>query len=269
MIRKKGDFVIFFLILMVLGWQAQAKDRVRVNEVTITDEQLERATPGYNHAQKESFLTIAPLQERVLDHLINEELLVEKAKKQGLDEKPAFQEAIDLFRKQLLSQTVLDEPIGPRLTLQEIRKYYDKHREDFTSDRIHIQHILLKTEAQASDIVDQLKKPGSDFKVLAEKFSQDASAKSNGGDLGMLPRSFFDRDFAKTAFKASVGKVVGPVKTALGFHVIKVVEKNSGKTFAFEDVKVNVRELLRQELLASYLKDLRKKAKIEYLTEKK
>jgi peptidyl-prolyl cis-trans isomerase C len=262
--------MVFFLMLgMMWVGQAQAKEMVRVNGVVITDQQLELATPGYNRAQKESFLNIAPLQERVLNHLIHEELLVEKAKKEGWDQKPAFEQAVESFRRKYLSQMVLDEAIASRLSTNAIRKYYDKHQEDFTSDMIHVQHILVKTEAEASDMVEQLKKPGADFKVLAEKFSQDAFSKTNGGDLGMLPRSFLDREFAKVAFRSSVGKIVGPVQTPLGFHVLKVLEKKPGKLLPFEDAQASARELLRQELLFHYLKELRKKATIEYPKEAK
>jgi peptidyl-prolyl cis-trans isomerase C len=81
-------------------------------------------------------------------------------------------------------------------------------------------HILVKTEADAQRIMKRIV-DGEDFAAVARRFSSCPSGK-NGGDLGWFGKGQMVPEFEKIAFEDEVGKVVGPVKTQFGFHVIKV-----------------------------------------------
>ncbi|MDD4137936.1 MAG: peptidyl-prolyl cis-trans isomerase [Methanoregula sp.] len=84
-------------------------------------------------------------------------------------------------------------------------------------------HILVKTEQQAQQIMKRIG-DGEDFAAVAKRFSSCPSGK-NGGDLGWFGKGMMVPEFEKIAFEEEVGKVVGPVKTQFGFHVIKVTGK--------------------------------------------
>jgi peptidyl-prolyl cis-trans isomerase C len=81
-------------------------------------------------------------------------------------------------------------------------------------------HILVKTEDDAQRIMKRLS-DGEDFAAVAKRFSSCPSRK-NGGDLGWFGKGQMVPEFENIAFSEEVGKVVGPVKTQFGFHVIKV-----------------------------------------------
>jgi len=81
-------------------------------------------------------------------------------------------------------------------------------------------HILVKTEDQANQIMKRLA-DGEEFAAVARRFSSCPSGK-NGGDLGWFGKGMMVPEFEKAAFEEEVGKVVGPVKTQFGYHVIKV-----------------------------------------------
>lgn len=81
-------------------------------------------------------------------------------------------------------------------------------------------HILVKTEQQAQQIMKRLS-DGEDFAAVAKRFSGCPSGK-NGGDLGWFGKGMMVPEFEKAAFEEEVGKVVGPIKTQFGYHVIKV-----------------------------------------------
>jgi peptidyl-prolyl cis-trans isomerase C len=81
-------------------------------------------------------------------------------------------------------------------------------------------HILVKTEEDAQRIMKRLA-DGEDFAAVAKRFSSCPSRK-NGGDLGWFGKGQMVPEFENIAFSEEVGKVVGPVKTQFGFHVIKV-----------------------------------------------
>ncbi len=84
-------------------------------------------------------------------------------------------------------------------------------------------HILVKGEGKAKELLDRIK-AGERFEELAKKYSECPSGK-RGGDLGWFGRGRMVREFENTAFNGERGKVVGPVKTQFGCHLIKVIDK--------------------------------------------
>ncbi len=88
--------------------------------------------------------------------------------------------------------------------------------------RVKASHILVKTEAEAKQLMQQLQN-GDDFAKLAKLYSQCPSGKS-GGDLGYFGKGQMVKPFEDAAFKAQPGQVVGPVKTQFGWHIIKVTD---------------------------------------------
>lgn len=89
---------------------------------------------------------------------------------------------------------------------------------------VHAAHILCRNEKKALEIKELLLKGGDSFAEMARKHSQCPSSKS-GGDLGWFGKGMMVPEFEKAAFDAEKGKVLGPVKTKFGFHLIKVLDK--------------------------------------------
>ncbi|WJV66677.1 peptidylprolyl isomerase PpiC [Pectobacteriaceae bacterium CE70] len=85
-------------------------------------------------------------------------------------------------------------------------------------------HILVDTEQQANDILDQLEK-GADFQQMAQKFST-CPSKRNGGDLGEFRQGDMVPAFDKAVFSGELLKPFGPIKTQFGYHIIKVLYRN-------------------------------------------
>jgi peptidyl-prolyl cis-trans isomerase C len=84
-------------------------------------------------------------------------------------------------------------------------------------------HILVKTEQEAAAHKKRIEN-GDDFAAVAKRFSK-CPSKEKGGDLGWFGKGMMVPEFEKVAFEEEVGKVVGPVKTQFGYHVIKVTGK--------------------------------------------
>ncbi|NUU68729.1 peptidylprolyl isomerase [Enterobacteriaceae bacterium BIT-l23] len=83
-------------------------------------------------------------------------------------------------------------------------------------------HILVKTEAKAREIMEQLEK-GKSFDHLAKRYSSCPSGR-NGGDLGEFHQGAMVAPFDKAVFSsAPLLKPYGPVKTKFGWHIIKVL----------------------------------------------
>jgi len=119
-------------------------------------------------------------------------------------------------------------------------------------ERVQAQHILLmtvgKTDAEvteikkkAEDILAQAKKKGSNFADLAKKYSEDPGSKTKGGDLGWLVHGQTVPEFDKAVFTLPKGEISELIRTQYGFHIIKVLDKETAHTKPFDEVKDSIR----------------------------
>jgi len=90
-------------------------------------------------------------------------------------------------------------------------------------ETVRASHILVKTEAEAKDLIAQIKNE-QDFANLAAQHSLCPSG-ANGGDLGYFPRGMMVKPFEDAAFSLEIGKVSEPVQTQFGWHLIIVTDK--------------------------------------------
>ena len=131
-------------------------------------------------------------------------------------------------------------------TDDEMRRYYEKHKEDYISDKpLKVQHIIFKDSLQAADVKRQAE-AGADFKELALKYYPgEPDFKEAAFDLGWISEKEMGPEFYGAAWIVDVGKYAGPVQTRWGWHVIKVLGHKPMKTF--EAARLDVQQALRQE----------------------
>ncbi len=84
-------------------------------------------------------------------------------------------------------------------------------------------HILVDTEQECEDLKGQID-GGADFADVAKEHSKCPSGKT-GGDLGEFSPGQMVKEFDEVVFSGDVGKVLGPVKTDFGFHLIEVTSR--------------------------------------------
>jgi peptidyl-prolyl cis-trans isomerase C len=89
-------------------------------------------------------------------------------------------------------------------------------------NEVRASHILVKIEAEACNILDQIK-TGSDFAELAKAHSE-CPSKRKGGDLGYFSKGQMVKEFEEAAFGMQRGQVSEPVQTQFGYHIIKVTD---------------------------------------------
>ena len=95
-------------------------------------------------------------------------------------------------------------------------------------------------KAKAEDVLKQAKKGGK-FEDLAKKYSEDPGTKDKGGDLGWITQGQTVPEFEKVAFSLPKGEISDLVKTQYGFHIIKVLDKETAHTKTFDEVKDQIR----------------------------
>jgi len=134
----------------------------------------------------------------------------------------------------------------------QLKAQYQKNIQDYqVPNRVHVEHILLmtvgKTDAEveeikkkAQDILNQAKK-GANFEDLAKKYSEDPGTKDKGGDLGWIIQGQTVPEFEKAAFSLPKASISDLVKTQYGFHILKIIDKESAHTKPFDEVKDSIR----------------------------
>jgi peptidyl-prolyl cis-trans isomerase D len=139
----------------------------------------------------------------------------------------------------------------------ELRGYYNQHIDEFkVENRVHVEHILFKTlgktDAEVAEIQkkaeDVLKKAkaGANFEDLAKKYSEDTTA-SKGGDLGWIVEGQTVPEFEHAAFSQPKGTISDLVKTQYGFHIIKVLDKETARTKSFDEVRAQILPIVLED----------------------
>jgi peptidyl-prolyl cis-trans isomerase C len=195
------------------------------------------------------------LLERMIDH----QALVMMARRQGLDENPDIKRDIDAAVERVLEAAYLRREALSKVTDQAIQARYAKEFGNRpATEEVRARHILLPTEAEANDVLAELKK-GADFATVAQTRSKDPDGK-RGGDLGFFRREQVWPSFADVAFSLQPGQVgPKPVHNEFGWHVIKVEERRLIAPPNLSDV----RESIRQELTAQAVRQAVKQARAQ------
>jgi len=131
---------------------------------------------------------------------------------------------------------------------EALRAYYNAHIDQYkVENRAHVEHILFKTigktDAEIAEIRQKAEevlkkaKSGANFEDLAKKYSEDDSTKPKGGDLGWIVEKQTVPEFEQAAFSAPKGSISDLVKTQYGFHIIKVLDRETAHTKSFEEVR--------------------------------
>lgn len=254
---------LIVVIALTLTSASSFAEIAKVNNRTITNEDLQSALSGFNETQAKSISNDSYARRQLLNNLIDQELLVQKAETQKLEKSKEYQQALDNFRKQYLANLALEKNLGSKVSDSAAKSFYNAHKTDFSTDQVHAYHILTDSEAKAKELLKEASKPNADFLAIAEKQSKDPSAKNNRGDLGYFPRDRMSDEFSEPVFRAKKDQIIGPIKTSFGYHVVKVVDIKVGNTPKYPEVELQVKNKLRQSLIHDFIVELRKTAKIE------
>jgi peptidyl-prolyl cis-trans isomerase C len=203
------------------------------------------------------------LREAIKKDLISREVLMQEAIKQGYDKKPEVKQALDNARQTIVINALAREYMTKHpVTDAEVKAEYDKFKATTGDKEYHVRHILLETEQQAKDVIAKLK-GGAKFEDLAKQ-SKDQGTANSGGDLDWATPASFPKEFSDAFVKLQKGGVTDtPVKTANGFHVIKVDDIRAAKLPTMEEVKPQIVDALSQQKLAAYQEEMVKKAKVQ------
>ena len=162
--------------------------------------------------------------EAYLDLFINFKLKIKEAMALGIDTSASFITEYDTYKDQLKKPYLSDKAFNDRF----VREAYERYKKE-----INAAHILIRLgkEPSPEDTLQAYEKvmeirnkaiSGDDFDHLAKTYSEDPTAKSNGGDLGYFTSMQMVYPFESAAYLTPKGEISKPVRTQFGYHIIKV-----------------------------------------------
>ncbi len=205
---------------------------------------------------------------RFLDELITRELLMQEARKQGLDQNESIRDRTQRYKEQLILDELLKDKIKTKieLTKEELDAYFEKHAHELLGpNKVQVSLMLLGNLPAAKDLKKQVELGGS-FERYAQRYSIDEKSKAKGGLYGPYRKGLLPPDVDAVIPTLKQGMVSDPIKTDAGYYIVKV-EPLDKETLQADQA---TRERLRQELLAEkrrkrfedVIADVRAKAQI-------
>jgi parvulin-like peptidyl-prolyl isomerase len=245
-----------------------------VNGTAILLADFEQEVARYEAAQRSLGIDLATLGDYravVLNGLIDRRLLADAARSAGNSPEPTEVEArigalaaemggSDAMGAWLAAngysleelKASLGEEILAAITVQRIADEVPA-----TAEQVHARHILVADAALAEDLQSQLA-GGADFATLAQTYSLDLSTRIAGGDLGWFaPGTLTTPEVEAAAFALQPGEISDIVQSALGYHLIEVLERGE------HALNPETWRRLRQEAVDDWLTDQRSQAAIE------
>jgi peptidylprolyl isomerase len=216
--------------------------------------ETDRAKIQGNHAAAEAWLRQRLTREAVL----------REARAKGWADKPEIKARVTVAAREItesiisssylesVSQIPADYP-----SEAETKAAYDQAQVSFRLPTLyHVSQIFLKAppndKAAIETARDKAKKLAiqarqGDFAAVARANSEDAGSAQRGGDVGTLPLVSLLPELQESVSKMKKGQVSDPLQSAAGFHIVKLIDTKPPRTASYEEVKLRLQGLLRQQ----------------------
>lgn len=224
-------------------------------------------------------------KKEILQGLIEQRLILQEAIKQGIEiSDEQIDEIIQTIKKQFPTEEAFEDALLKEgSNKEELRERYRENlikqqwigievrkrvrvspekinriREDLSYE-IRVRHILVKSVEDAVLILAKIDR-GEDFEKLAKEYSICPSGK-NGGDLGFFHKYQMIPEFSEKAFNLKIGEVSQVVKTNLGYHIIKMIEKKETPKDTLRSLIQEQEEKIKKEAFEQEMEALLKELK--------
>jgi len=155
-----------------------------------------------------------------------------------------------------LERDLLVEKLRRTIAEPRVQEVFNANTARFA--RVRLKRILVASEPEARDIIDQVTNKRATFEDLARQRSLDLATKNSGGDAGIVRRVDLTNPLGEAVFGAEVGRLVGPVQAGQGFLVLRVEE------FLPAVLDEAAKTGLRKEIFDAWLRQELSKAPIQF-----
>lgn len=231
MILTRKNAYPFIAATLMMSLSAMAQDTtdpvlMHINGVAVTRSEFEYS---YNKNNAEGVLDKKTVEDYV-PLFIDFKLKVLAAKDAGIDTLTSIRRELQGYKNQMVVSELVDTAYIER----EAKRTYENTAKRFNGyDILDAAHILVRLPQNASaadeanakakvDSIYQALQSGADFATLAKTLSDDKASGMRGGELGQFGKGMMIPDFEKAAYALKAGEISKPVKSTVGWHIIKL-----------------------------------------------
>lgn len=273
-IKKTATICLVFLLSMSITGCGDDEKPATSNADKTTAQAEDKSSKEFDQYVKFKRINIKNEKQRkvLLDKYNERKELAAAIEKAGLLDNEAINTELQEFKKEMLISRYFEKFLEDKVSDQAVLNYYNSHSADYEQKKIHVAHILLRTNPKMTETERKAKlttaqeayskvSSGADFAQTAEEYSEDKHSKKNGGDLGWIKEGSIDKRFSNIVFnKLKEGEISQPFETNFGFHIVKVIKAASVVKKPFKAVSGDIRYQLR---------NMAKKAELERLLGRK
>jgi len=197
-------------------------------------------------AEEDSVVVSDAQIDQVLENQINE-MITQLGSEERVEEyfgqslRQIRREFRDEVRERLLVQKLREtKNFETQISRREVEQFYSTYRDSLPQlkEAVKISHILMKVEpsdealanaTEKAEIILERLNQGEDFGELAKEFSDDPGSASRGGNLGLVQRGEFVKEFEEVAFNLEPGEISGIVQSQFGLHIIQLLDRRGEK----------------------------------------
>jgi hypothetical protein len=174
------------------------------------------------------------------------------------------------LRNELQGRQWISKRISPELAVTdaESRDFYESYQENFfVPERHHVCHLFLAAPPETAPEIIERKQIAigilsvrlahdEDFATLAAQTSEDETTKLRGGDLGYFSATRMPPDFVATTQKLHPGEISKPIRTRLGFHILKLIDVQPARRKMFDEARNEIAIELANQKRATAIQQL-------------
>jgi peptidyl-prolyl cis-trans isomerase C len=183
-----------------------------------------------------------------LDELITRELLMQEARRQGLDQSDTIRSKTQRYKEQLILDDLLKDKLQSKVEVSkaELDAYYESHANELLDPlKVQVSLMLLPNFPAAKDLETQVNR-GGNFAAFAKRYSVDEKTKAKGGDLGPYRKGLVLPEVDAVIHTLKPGLISAPIKTEQGYYLVMTTPLDK----EIIETDLATQERLRQELLA-------------------
>jgi parvulin-like peptidyl-prolyl isomerase len=256
------------------GQSAETQPAATVNGVTVSMDAFNRELARFEAGQAALGFQVSDeegYRQQILDVLIDNELIKQLGEREGIevtdDQVNAEINSMieeygeDYFYSWLQTNYYTPEEFRDVIKVQLMTEQLLPAVVDAvpqTAEHVHARHILVTSEGEAEQVLQQLQN-GASFEELAAQHSTDVTTRDRGGDLGWFPRGgLLVPEVEEAAFSLQPGETSGVVASAWGYHIVQTLEYEESR-----QVDPEIYQRLREQAIEEWRNQLRVGADVQ------
>jgi parvulin-like peptidyl-prolyl isomerase len=257
---RKLALTITAVAALGLSFPACKKDEpfvIKVGNEKITENAVNDKLSAMS-ADFQKFAATSIGRKHFLDLVVQQSVVIEAAKKAGIEKQAEFKKALEDFKNEQQKQLAdYKDGLLMNIYLKEIREkikasdneiqnYYNENKSTFEKPIAYtVRHILVSDKQTAQNAYERLKN-GAKFEQVAKEVSKDTTAQ-NGGLLGPVKQGALVPEFEVVALKLKNNEMSEIIETRYGFHIILKVSEQKLSPISVDEAKENIKRILEKD----------------------